>query len=85
VSYESVREVDQNANHLGPHGFRKGLHNCYSSNRVYENGRDCVIEAYLLSQANFLLKTLSNVSHFAVMSNENIDFEWIDRNYKTFY
>lgn len=86
ISYDSVRETDPNAVHDCPHGQRKGAHNKYFyGSFVYQNGRDCVIEAYLLSQSSFLLKTLSNVSHFAVMSNDNLDFVWIDENYKTFY
>ena len=80
ISYDSARETEQE-----PHR-RKGAHyKDNSDNFVYRNGRDCVIEAYLLSQAKFLLKTLSNVSHFAVMSNESLDFIWIDSGYKTFY
>lgn len=85
ISYDSARETDPAALHTCPHGLRKGVHNRFNSNFVYENGRDCVIEAYLLSQSSFLLKTLSNVSNFAVMSNENLDFVWIDEKYKTFY
>jgi hypothetical protein len=80
ISYDSARETEENPSR------RKGAHyKDNGDNFVYKNGRDCVIEAYLLSQAKFLLKTLSNVSHYAVMSNENLDFVWIDSGYKTFY
>lgn len=86
ISYNSVRETDPAAIHNCPHGMRKGAHNkFYYDGFVYQNGRDCVIEAYLLSRSSFLLKTLSNVSHFAVMSNDKLDFIWIDANYKTTY
>lgn len=84
-SYDSAREIIPGHVYQGPHGPRMGVHNQHSGNFVYENGRDCVIEAYLLSKSSFLLKTLSNVSHYAVMANENLNFVWIDENYKTFY
>ncbi len=84
-SYDSVRETLPGHTYNGPHGLRMGVHNQHCGNLVYENGRDCVVEAYLLSKSSFLLKTLSNVSHYAVMSNENLNFVWIDKNYRTFY
>lgn len=80
ISYDSARETEVEPPR------RKGAHyRSNDNNFVYRNGYDCVIEAYLLSQSKLLLKTLSNVSHFAVMSNPNLDFVWIDSGYKTFY
>jgi hypothetical protein len=59
-----------------------GAHNLPNSNNfVYQNGYDCLVEAYMMSRSSFLLKTVSNVTSFAVMNSDDLDFIWIDANY----
>lgn len=79
ISYNSVRETNPAEAVNGVHYKKR------QDNFVYNNGRDCIIESYLMSNSKFLLKTVSNVSSFAVMLNENLDFEWIDKNYNCYY
>lgn len=75
ISYNSIRETN-------PAAASRGVHNKSTDNNfVYNNGRDCLIEAYLMSQSKFLLKTVSNVSSFAVMLKDSLDYIWIDENY----
>jgi hypothetical protein len=63
-----------------------GLHNLSNTNNfVYQNGRDCIVEAYLMSRSSFLLKTVSNVSAFAVMYSKTLDFVRVDDNYGCAY
>jgi hypothetical protein len=75
VFYNALRETDTNQAHIGIH-LKQNI-----NNNTYNNSRDCLIETYIMSQAKFLLKTCSNVSHFATMLSSNLDFAWIDQNY----
>lgn len=75
ISYNSVRETNPTEAIAGAHFRNTG------NNFVYNNGRDCIIEAYLMAQSKLLLKTVSNVSSFAVMLGQNLDYIWIDENY----
>jgi hypothetical protein len=79
ISYNSVREINPAEAAIGVH-YKNN-----NNNFVYNNGKDCIIEAYLMSQSKFLLKTVSNVSSFAVMLNQDLDFIWIDENYNCKY
>lgn len=79
ICYDSARENGDTINRDGVH-FKSN-----DDNFVYRNGRDCIIEAYLMSQAKCLLKTVSNVSHYAVMQNKNLNFIQIDDNYGCVY
>ena len=79
VTYDTLRETDPSQSHIGIH-LKENI-----NDNIYINGRDCLIETIILSRSNLLLKTISNVTHTAVMLNENLDFVWIDEKYKTFY
>ena len=41
----------------------------------YQKGKDAIIDAYILSKCDFLLKTNSNLSNFSVLCNENLKFK----------
>jgi len=59
-----------------------GIHTKDSRIPPYVKGEDVLIEALLLSQGSFLLKTFSNFSHFVVASN--IDLDYVDLDYRFF-
>ena len=41
----------------------------------YQKGKDAIIDAYILSKCDFLLKTNSNLSNFSLLCNENLKFK----------
>jgi len=67
ITYPSIRSVNGKALHFSSEidGYRKG--------------EDVLIEAMLLAKTNFLLKTVSGVTHFSVCYNMGLEYVDIDK------
>jgi hypothetical protein len=70
ITYPSIRS---------PMGSREGTHYSVGLKQPYKMGEDVVVETYLLSRCDFLIKTVSNVSNVALMINKDIEYLEIDK------
>lgn len=57
-----------------------------NENFKYKSGEDVLIESLLMSDSKFLLRTVSNVTHFAIFKNENLKYKNLDEHlYEKYY
>ena len=66
VSYPSIRST----NHIAIH---------YNNNdNKYRTGEDVTIEAFLMSESKYLVRTCSGVTHFSIFNAHDPDFKFIN-------
>jgi hypothetical protein len=74
VSYPSIRSNSGAPIHYNNENFK------------YKSGEDVLIESLLMSESKFLMRTVSNVTHFAIFKNENLKYKNLDEHlYKKYY
>lgn len=66
VAYPSVRSNSGCPIHYNNENFK------------YKSGEDVLIESLLMSESKFLLRTVSNVTHFSIFNNENLIYKNLD-------
>ena len=66
VSYPSIRSTSKIPIH----------HN--NIGQKYQTGEDVLIESLLMSQSKYLIRTVSNVTHFAIFNNKHLQYKHID-------
>jgi hypothetical protein len=69
ITYDSIRATDKN---------NLGVHQSVGLTDPYKMGEDVIIETYLMSQSDFLIKTVSNVSNAALIINPALKYVEID-------
>jgi hypothetical protein len=78
IAYNSTRSIDGSPN--------SGIHlNGNNRNFKYKSGEDVLLESLLMSQSKFLVRTPSNVTRFAIMSNLQLKYVNIDKDYNPYY
>jgi hypothetical protein len=70
ITYDSIRSKEKN---------NIGVHQSIGLSNPYKMGEDVVIETYLMSRSDFLIKTISNVSNSVLMINPAIKYVEIDQ------
>lgn len=74
VSYPSIRSNSGLPIHYNNENFK------------YKSGEDVLIESLLMSESKFLMRTVSNVTHFAIFKNENLKYKNLDEHlYEKYY
>ena len=69
IIYNSIRATEKN---------NIGIHQSVGLLNPYKMGEDVIIETYLMAQADFLIKTVSNVSNSALIINSELKYLEID-------
>lgn len=69
ICYNSIRATENN---------NVGIHQSVGLRNPYKMGEDVIIETYLMSKSNFLIKTVSNVSNAALLINSSLKYVEID-------
>jgi len=67
VSYPSIRSKNASAIHYSDEIKDK-----------YQAGEDVVVESYLMSESDFLIRTCSGVTHFSIVNSQNPNFKFIN-------
>lgn len=62
----------------------KGIHEDESITNNYKKGEDVILETYLLSKCSRIIVTNSNISSYVLCLQPNIEFNFIDINYKNY-
>ena len=74
VSYPSTRSNTGDPIHYNNENFK------------YKSGEDVLIESLLMSESKFLMRTVSNVTHFSIFKNENLEYKNLDEHlYEKYY
>lgn len=69
ITYNSIRTTERN---------NIGIHQSIGLSNPYKMGEDVIIETYLMSQSDLLIKTVSNVSNSALFINPSLKYVEID-------
>jgi hypothetical protein len=69
IYYSSIRATENN---------NIGIHQSVGLLDPYKMGEDVIIETYLMSRSDFLIKTVSNVSNAALLINPSLKYVEID-------
>lgn len=66
VSYPSIRSNNNLAIHYNNNGVK------------YQTGEDVIVESYLMSYSNLLIRTCSGVTHFSIFNSNQEKFKFIN-------
>ena len=66
VHYPSIRSTNHKAIHYNNNGLK------------YRTGEDVVIEAFLMSDSKYLVRTCSGVTHFSIFNGHDSEFKFIN-------
>ena len=69
VSYPSFRSKNKEAIHFNNYGVK------------YKSGEDVLIESLLMSKGKYLIRTISGVTQFSILSNLDLKYTNIDKNF----
>ncbi len=66
VSYPSIRSTSHLAVHYNNNGMK------------YRTGEDVTVEAFLMSQSKYLVRTCSGVTHFSIFNSQDPEFKFVN-------